>query len=91
VPNAELESESFVYAPEAELPAEDWAPATDEYETIFDQLGDTDFDLDFDAYAGDGPIDMAEAVEEILAEEFVADDEQTLELKYKRNKRYPCR
>jgi chemotaxis protein histidine kinase CheA len=80
VPNAELESESFVYAPEAELLAEDWAPATDEYEAIFDELGDTDFDLDFDASAGDGPIDMAEAVEEILAEEFVADDEQTLEL-----------
>lgn len=65
---------------EMELPPEEWAPADDDFEAIFDDLGGTDFDLDFDVSATADSDNKMAVIEEILIEEAAVADEQTLEV-----------
>ncbi|MEP4147375.1 MAG: response regulator [Halioglobus sp.] len=65
---------------EAGLPPEEWAPADDDFEAIFDDLGGADFDLDFDVSATEDSDNKMAVIEEILIEEAAVADEQTLEV-----------
>ena len=66
--------------PQAELPPEEWVPADDDFEAIFDDLSSADFDLDFEAPAAQEQSLPPVASEDIVVEELTLTEEQTLEV-----------
>ena len=66
---------------EAVMPSQDWAPAGDEIDTIFDEIASGDFDLDFDAPSLDAVEPESTFNESVQLQDIAAEPvEETLEV-----------